>query len=64
MFATIPGSVYFYHYYRAMKKPAPIDEKRVKWARRGVMIFAPMAMALVITAWTYEKTNHFENKLK
>jgi hypothetical protein len=61
--ATIPGTIYFYHYYRALKKQ-PLDEKRIKWARRGVMAFSPLAIALVFTAWTYERVSGFEPKLK
>jgi Na+/H+ antiporter NhaD/arsenite permease-like protein len=56
--ATIPGTVYFYHYHKAMRKQ-PVDQKRLNWARRGVFIFSPLALALVITAFTYEKYNRF-----
>lgn len=60
---TIPGTVYFYHYYKAMRKQ-PLDEKRIKWARKGVAIFSPLALACVFTAWSYEKYSSFESKLK
>ena len=61
--STVPGTVYFYHYYKAMRK-SPVDEKRLRWAKRGVMVFSPFAIALVATAWAYEKYHEFEPKLK
>lgn len=42
----------------------PLDEKRLRWARRGVVVFSPLAIALVVTAWSYEKYNNFEARLK
>ena len=60
---TIPGTVYFYHYYKAVRRQ-PIDEKRVRWARRGIIVFSPLAIALVSTAWLYEKVSSFEPRLR
>jgi hypothetical protein len=45
-------------------KKQPIDEKRLRWAKRGIVLFTPFALALVFTAYSYEKYNSFEPKLK
>ena len=63
LFLTIPSTVYMFHYFRAKRKN-PIDEKRLKWAGRRLFVIAPLAVSLSFTAWTYEKTNRFEQRLK
>ena len=60
---TITGSIYFYHYWKAQRQ-IPLDEARLRWARRRLIFIFPVATALAFTAWTYEKMNRFESRLK
>jgi hypothetical protein len=59
---SIPGAVYYYHYFRASRK-SPVDIKRQAWARRRMIIFVPFALALSLTGYMYETRNHFKDRM-
>jgi hypothetical protein len=35
------------------KKAQPLNEDKILWANRGIRIFAPLAMAFLVTAFAY-----------
>lgn len=60
---SVPGAVYYYHYFKAARK-SPVDEKRLTWARRRMLVFVPLALSLSFTGYLYESTNHFRDRMK
>jgi hypothetical protein len=60
---TVPAGVYYFHYFRA-SRANPIDDKRLRWAQRRMLVFLPLCFATMATAYWYEKTSDFGPRLR